>query len=271
MKTILVLAHQDDGLAARLQVALDLTRTVGGHLSCIDAVAPGLALAHGDHGDGATAEPASEEYPPHAAHEARVKAWLGKEGVAWNWIDASGFLGASLKVTSDLVDVVVVSIGFGANEPPVLRKLARYLETRQSRPIFAVPKDAICLDPGGTALVAYDGACPPDEALRDVLPLLELSRDVILLDIGRTGDEPVDGHLVPSPAARYLSQHGIPATVELSEPVLAQPDCTAIRVKAHEVDAAYIVMGAFGHSPDISAIAGSLLANSDLPLFLPHR
>ena len=36
MKNVLVLIHDDDGQEARLQTALDLTRALDGHLTCVD-------------------------------------------------------------------------------------------------------------------------------------------------------------------------------------------------------------------------------------------
>jgi hypothetical protein len=38
MKNILLLVHDDGGPEARLQVALDVTRAVGGNLTCVDVV-----------------------------------------------------------------------------------------------------------------------------------------------------------------------------------------------------------------------------------------
>src|SRR3989344_3652734 len=38
MKNILLLVHDDHGQEARLQAALDITRAVEGHLTCIDAM-----------------------------------------------------------------------------------------------------------------------------------------------------------------------------------------------------------------------------------------
>ena len=38
MKNILLLVHDDAGQEARLQAALDLTRGLAGHLTCIDVV-----------------------------------------------------------------------------------------------------------------------------------------------------------------------------------------------------------------------------------------
>lgn len=40
MKNVLVLLHDDAGQEARLQVALDLTRALSGHLKCLDVVVP---------------------------------------------------------------------------------------------------------------------------------------------------------------------------------------------------------------------------------------
>lgn len=39
MKTLLLLVHDDAGQEARLQAALDLTRALDGHLTCVD-IAP---------------------------------------------------------------------------------------------------------------------------------------------------------------------------------------------------------------------------------------
>lgn len=35
MKNVLLLIHDDDGQEARLQVTLDLTRALDGHLTCV--------------------------------------------------------------------------------------------------------------------------------------------------------------------------------------------------------------------------------------------
>ena len=37
MKNVLFVAHADAGQEARLQAALDLVRTIGGHLICVEA------------------------------------------------------------------------------------------------------------------------------------------------------------------------------------------------------------------------------------------
>jgi nucleotide-binding universal stress UspA family protein len=268
MKTMLMLAHQDNGFEARLQVSLDLARALGCHLSCIDGVVAPKAMDYVGCSDVAHAEPVLERNRQGTVHEARLKARLARENVAWNWINATGFLGDSLAIASDMVDLVVVSIGFGDNERPALRKLASYLATSSSRPIFAVPRDNIGLDVTGTVLVVWDGSRPADEALGDAMPLLKLARDVVLLDITDNASKLLN--LPASLAARYLSHHGIHSIVEPTQHTTGEATCTAILEKAHEIDAACIVMSAFGHSSVSGAVARSLLAQSDLPLFLPH-
>ena len=39
MKNILLLVHDDPGQEARVQAALDLTRALDGHLTCLDVAA----------------------------------------------------------------------------------------------------------------------------------------------------------------------------------------------------------------------------------------
>src|SRR5690348_11695451 len=45
MKNILLLVHDDAGQEARLQVALDVTRALNGHLTCVDVAQVPIILA----------------------------------------------------------------------------------------------------------------------------------------------------------------------------------------------------------------------------------
>ena len=88
MKNIVLLVHDDEGQEARLQAALDLTRTLGGHLRCVD-VTPLIVVA-GDMyvgiGQGAVLV---DERESEARNKERLTARLAKEDVPWDWIDAS--------------------------------------------------------------------------------------------------------------------------------------------------------------------------------------
>ena len=87
MKNILLLVHDDQGQEARLQVALDLTRAFGGHLSCLDVtILPALV---GDYYGGATggAMLLAEESDRETRNKAALEARLAHEDVSWDWQD----------------------------------------------------------------------------------------------------------------------------------------------------------------------------------------
>ena len=75
MKNILVLAHDDCGQEARLQVAIDITRSIDGHLTCLDVAMTSLASADFTGTYTGTAIIA-EERQAEAANGAAVKARL---------------------------------------------------------------------------------------------------------------------------------------------------------------------------------------------------
>ena len=68
MKNVLLLIHDDDGQEARLEVALDVVRAIGGHLTCLD-VAVYTVLAGDDYGAGS-----ATLYADECAREAKNKA-----------------------------------------------------------------------------------------------------------------------------------------------------------------------------------------------------
>jgi len=73
MKNILVLAHDDKGQEARLQVALDITRAIEGHLTCLD-VAMNPLLGDEYVSSYAGAQLALEEKKNEAANRTRIEA-----------------------------------------------------------------------------------------------------------------------------------------------------------------------------------------------------
>lgn len=272
MKTVLLLTHDDSGQESRLQAALDVTRALGGHLTCVDVIVPPVALGYGPYGDysgAATAELLEDERQREKLNRVRLEARLAREDVAWSWKESVGFPQEALGQAAQLSDLIVLSTGLGGHEPSELRRLPARTAQNSHRPVLAIPPSAKGLDASGTALVAWDGSQQADEALRDAVPLLQLASHVILFDL--------DDSKAPfgaGDAAAYLSRHGIHARVECVERGAGETVCDAIREKARNVKAAYIVMGAFGHSPAIETVFGgvtrSMLTNCEIPLLVAH-
>jgi hypothetical protein len=78
MKAILLFANDDDALASRMQVGLDLTRAFEGHLTCFQ-VTPYDAFIMGDPFGGVYALPTVVQALGEAedAHRGRMEAQLG--------------------------------------------------------------------------------------------------------------------------------------------------------------------------------------------------
>lgn len=268
MKTILLLAHDDEGQEARLQVALDVTRALEGHLTCLGVIVPPTALAFDYTGYGIAAL-MEDDRERETANRSRLEERLSHEDVTWNWHEATGYLEESIEAEAGLADLIILSSCLAEDEPATLRQLAGHVADKARRPVLAVPSHAKGLEVTGPVLVAWDGSREADEALREAVPLLKLSSEVVLIDL----DEP-EGAFAARSAAVYLSRHDIHARIETAPRKLGDTVYTKLLGKATQVGASYIVMGAFGHAPAVETVFGgvtrSMLANSDLPLLLAH-
>ncbi|MCW3848188.1 universal stress protein, partial [Sphingomonas sp. LB-2] len=108
MKNILVLMHDDVGQEARFQVALDLTRALDGHLTCLDVARPPVVVA--DYAElGGAAMVLEDERESEAKNRSRMDARLRIEGVPYNWIETTGFASPAVRDAAGLADVIVLN------------------------------------------------------------------------------------------------------------------------------------------------------------------
>ena len=266
MKNILLLVHDDDGQEARLQVALDITRALSGHLTCVVAIAPPLALSSVEPGivqSLAIAEACERERHNFAKLEAR----LANEDVAWNAIEAIGDPARKLQNAAGLADLIVVSSRLGQDGRADARRIVGALAVKSGRAILAVPPGAQGLNAAGQVLVAWDGSPEANAALRAAIPLLRHAQQVTLLEVNLP-----DRAFAAEEAASYLSRHQIRA--EVVERITDGPISDIILAEAIRLEAAYIVMGAYGHGRAVDAlfggVSGGMLAKSEFPLLLRH-
>ena len=95
MKNILLLVHDDPGQEARVQAALDLTRALDGHLTCLDVAA--MPVISGDiYSATVEVQLLTDQRNRAAQNRDRLKARLTGEDVPWNWVEASGQIAPSL-------------------------------------------------------------------------------------------------------------------------------------------------------------------------------
>ena len=265
MKNVLLLVHDDVGQEARLQVALDLTRALDGHLSCVDVVE--LYYQYDGMYGGGTNVLLADEQAREDTNRVQLQARLKHEDVPWNWIDRTGDIAGSVARAAGLADLIVVNRRLD-NDALDMAYVAASIAMETHKPVVAVPDTVRRFDTGGCALIAWDGSLPAMTALCAVLPLLHLAQSVQLLEIDIAADA-----VHAEEAAEYLSRHGI--HVEICR-VAAQGEHadTVIRRHATEHGAAYCVMGAYGHARTVEALFGGvtrrMLHDSEIPLILAH-
>jgi nucleotide-binding universal stress UspA family protein len=265
MKNILVLIHDDAGQEARLQAALDITRALGGHLTCVD-VAQMMPIVS-DYFPAMVAGMVLEDRQERANRE-HIQRRLIVEGVPWDWRDMTGDLAHSLAAAADLADLIVVNRRLDKEPWPNMLSIAAKLILTSDKPIVAVPDTVRRFNTFGPALIAWDGSAEASRALRATVPLLRLADKVLVLEVD-------DGTLEApaADAAAYLSRHGIRSTL-LRQQASAEATADILLAQANLAGAAYIVMGGFGRGRIVEALLGGvshrLLSESPSPLVLAH-
>lgn len=267
MKNVLLLIHDDEGQEARLQAALDLTRALDGHLTCIDVADLPVGLA-GDYYSGAGQ--AALLIDVSCEREARNKAVLEKrlasEGVPWTWIDTVNTISSAVLDAAALADLIVLNRKLDSHHQPNMHEIASSVVMQVRKPVVAVP-ETITRMPLGRALIAWDGQSSCAATVRLCVPLLALAEEVEIFTI-RNGSEGTE----PTEAAEYLSRHGIHPTIRIIEDGRATAD-KLINEECARWSADYVIMGAYGRGRLMEAFGGAtkrMLATSERPIVFGH-
>jgi nucleotide-binding universal stress UspA family protein len=267
MKDIMLFAHDDAGQEARLQCALDITRAVGGHLTCVDIARPPVMMA--DYYTTAGALVAEiDEKSNETKNALEIKARLEREDVPWNWIDADGDIAHSLRKYAGLADAVIVNCGKPSGTMPDLVEIAASVARGIHGCVVAVPEECDRFDVLGKAVIAWDGSQPVMAAMQCAVPLLQLAASVNIVTV----DDGSKGYAAEE-AASYLSRYGVHAKIiRIKDSLLAADE--HILTQCETIEAAYCVMGCYGHSRLTSVLFGSvsrrMLLKSDIPLLIAH-
>ena len=267
MKNVLVLVHDDVGQEARFQGALDITRALGGHLTCIDvAILP--VVMGGFMEPSGTAMLMAEEAQRESANKADMEARLKAEAVPYSWIDETGFLSPSVRDNAARADIVVLNRVLDTIQYPDMRELVGEVVVRTGKPIVAMPELVKGFNARGNTLIAWDGSPSAVAAMHAAVPLLQRAGSVTIVEVD-------DGSIkLPAEvAAEYLAQHGIKAGIRRESNEL-NDTATVILDSIAGTHASYLVMGGFGHSRFVEAVLGGvtrrMLQECPIPLFLTH-
>jgi nucleotide-binding universal stress UspA family protein len=267
MKNVLFLAHDDDGQEARLQAALDATRALGGHLTCLHVTqyGPVVGDAYGMSGQVMLLETTREF---EAENRSKLDKRLAIEEVPYNWVEVTSRIEPAMEEAANLADLVVVNSEMSKLFQPQVYRLVEKLVVKSGKPILAVASEQ-GFSPSAAALVAWDGSDPASAALRAAVPLLKLSESVTIYEVDFDSEEDS-----AESAAEYLSRHGIHAEIDRQQ----APDSDFVEPlllsKLESGRYGWAVMGAFSKSRFREALFGGttkrMLKESPVPLLIAH-
>ncbi|MDY7098759.1 MAG: universal stress protein [Pseudomonadota bacterium] len=271
MKSILLHAEDDDCMAARQEVAMDLARAHNGHITCLQAVNYEF-FAPGDFYGSAMAAAIPQIKKAAEDFRARIEADLSNEDVQWEWQLMHGMAETKLLEQSPLHDIILVGphdVGQHNRGPS---SMVGELVLKAPVPVLVIPGETKRIDPKAPIMVAWNGSAEACVALRSAVPILGTASKVILASVAEKSDHdrfdfpPVEG-------GKYLSRHGIKAElvdIERGDQRISDVLYSA----ALEHGCSMMVMGAFGHSRLAEFLLGGVtrraLSSPKLPVFLAH-
>lgn len=269
MKSILLHVHDDDGLESRLVAALAVAHQQHGNLSCIQVTPVSDYVATDPFGGMYELKALFDNLAERAVEaRTRVEARLAKESVEFDWSVYDEGVAASIVSRSRLADLIVLSLvdhtlGKSVKPMPLVADVSIHSRT----PVLAVPHAGAAFDPAGLAMIAWNGSPEAAHAVRAALPLLKTASAVQIISFDEDQSFPM------ADVRRYLAAHGVTAGCNehrLDGKTVGEALC---HISSSHL-AAYIVMGAYGHTRFREAVLGGvsrhMLAHSRISLLLAH-
>lgn len=270
MKSVLLYIADDTGLEARLQAALDLTRSLDGHLHCLRANPYNPQMAF----DGVTGMSVMYDISKLSREldeklRADIEKRLAGEDVSWDYREENDNPSRGLSRQSALVDLIILSSASGDRDNALPLGLLGDVLFNATSPVVVQPDSVKKFDACGPALVAWNGSFESGNALRSAVPLLKMASDVHILTV----EEDKDHDLPQLAASEYLAYHGIKSVIHSPSADKSSVDAVLV-AEAKKLNAAYLVMGAYGHSRAREFLFGGVTRNlfkdCHIPLVVSH-
>ncbi|MEQ1549048.1 MAG: universal stress protein [Chakrabartia sp.] len=270
MKSVLLHAHDDMAMDARLQVALDVCRAMGAHLTCLHVTPFNAYISFDPLGGIATQGIILEGLRDNElALRKRIEAQLEREDVSWDWTSRDGDVASTIVVASALSDLVILSqycdTDKTPNKPlPIVDDVAVHAACA----VLVVPTGVNQLQICESAVIGWNASPEAAHAIRAAVPFLKLASSVHIASVGEE-----DEAYPQTEANSYLSRHGIVSDIHIV-PGSSRNAAEVLHDFAVSKQASFLVMGAYGRSRLRETLLGgvtrSLISNSKIPLLLGH-
>lgn len=266
MKSILVHVRGDRAFEARRTVALTLARRFGAHLTLAQTTDVVIVYSTAEFVGTFSSGPFIDTIRAEAAEvRQRVETAMAREDVAYDIVQAQGDEAAQLVALARLADLTIVSEPEGGDgilgTDPVFGALA----VDAHAPFLMVPRGCGDIDLSRPALVGWNGSAEAAAALRAAVPLLQAVPAVHLVTVEDEWSALVPG----ADAARYLSRHGVAATLTNLDAPAREVGATLLEY-ADGISAGLIVAGVYGHWRMLQRMVGgasrSLVEKARVPV-----
>jgi nucleotide-binding universal stress UspA family protein len=204
--------------------------------------------------------------------ESRIKA----DGVRGEWRTVDSpypDIASSLVDHGRNADLIVVSqIKLGSDTNIELDLVARVL-MESGRPVLIVPQTWKGEAPGSVIVAGFNGTKEAARNLFDAVPLMQGAREVRLVWVDPYKQRLEAGEVPGAEAAAALARHGITA---VAEPMLTdgRNGGEALLMRAHDLGADLVTMGAYAHSRMQQYIFGGatrhVLEHMQVPVLMSH-
>lgn len=232
MRSILVHAEPGSAGQARIETALSLARSTGGHVTLlVDTPVSRYVAVDGLGGGFVATDALKDAIAGDDAFAARIEEHLARGDVCCDVVRSETDPTEALGDAARLADVVVVARR---------EALASDLPLSVRCPVLAVNAEETLGFPLTRVVVAWDGSAEAANALRSAVPLLAGAEVTVVTVQDTAKDFPA------TDALAYLSRHGIKAELQVVERVGAVEETIARELALLKPQ--LLVMGAFRHS-----------------------
>ena len=258
----------DQGPDPSAQAALDVTRAIEGHLSCLHVSSLGSFNMLDAYGGVAAKHRFIVEAQKHGEKiRMQTKERLDKENVRWDFNHFEGDPVTAIIRESSLRDLAILGRPQGNSDKNRPTAFFGELLSHVRTPILFQPYDLIGINLAHPAIICWNGSIEAANALRSSLPLIKIASEVHIVSI----DEDKPTELPRDAACKYLANHGVDSHLQLLSSRNSHPSDILIST-AQNLQAGVMVAGAFGRSRTHEYLFGgvtrNLLLNCPLPLLL---
>lgn len=279
LKDILVHLDTTPQSATRLDLAVDLARRHGAHLTALHVVDIGLPLiAVADAGGGAAmaelmGQMRDSALADAATIEAAFRERMRREGLPGEWRQQEGMLRELITLHARYADLAIIGQDDPDTEIIGTAGLAGDILFGAGRPVLVVPYAGSFTSVGRRVLVGWNASRESARAVNDALPLIAGAETACVLAANpRRG---LDGHGEEPGAdiALHLARHGVKVTVE-HRVAPDVPDADLLLNHAADMSADLLVVGAYGHSRlrefVLGGVTRTLLRQMTVPVLMSH-